>query len=680
MFRFQDPALGNHQRIVQPINIKPTAAVVTGTATTRSVNVGTGTPKYTATVEKEVAGSRYKRVEVGIYQSINAMPSYKNWSPEELRIKDYEMGKKGGMNSIRNHSTGFTPITTTTTTLATKPTVGTFMFQPAMSSQNVSFQSAHSNFENSNARSLTNQAVTPITVFSAMPPQPTFSTGTPQPSTPQPPFSFSTTVSNSIPSASKSEFTMPQTARPPFNFSFADPGAIRQSESSVSQGFIGYQSGYFKDTKSFGPLPQSTSSTAVGNTGGQPGSVTFQIQPTSSTLPATFLFTDTGATRQSESSTSQTSFNFSDYFKDSNSTKSFAPIPQAAFPTDAQGSSITFQMQPTSIEPVSWTPETVSDTSAMQEAIYSTMEDNPYGNHPLFASVLNDTLPQVSNRPMLTPLDHKLDSAPKILSIADSTSMSPFRLPPKNPSGLKLRGALRSPPTISQPHRSRALNPSCVSKSVLLALQESKSDFVDGGSLFSRTREETPLKNGRQQGMTLRSPHPQSTPKQLASQSPPHRNPHSAPKGYVTKPPLETLLTMTDTQLRNISNYTVALAGVGEIQFLEPVDLLQASPNKSRTGIAMIPGTIVLLQHRMVQVYPDEYEKDDFGYGLNVPALVSLERCWAMDQGRCGAVVVSDELDPIFQRHFKRLESVSGTTLVAFNKISGVWKFRVEGF
>lgn len=44
---------------------------------------------------------------INIYQSISAMPVYKNWSFEELRLKDYELGINKNKQSIPPQQLGF---------------------------------------------------------------------------------------------------------------------------------------------------------------------------------------------------------------------------------------------------------------------------------------------------------------------------------------------------------------------------------------------------------------------------------------------------------------------------------------------------------------------------------------------------------------------------------------------
>ncbi|KAI9350157.1 nuclear protein 96-domain-containing protein [Obelidium mucronatum] len=174
---------------------------------------------------------------------------------------------------------------------------------------------------------------------------------------------------------------------------------------------------------------------------------------------------------------------------------------------------------------------------------------------------------------------------------------------------------------------------------------------------------------------------PAATPAQPASNrsSSPKRSPaHAAAPIYETEPSTEELMMLSDVELTRVEGYTVILPTVGKVRFLEPVNLIQASPSKTRAGIVNIPGTIVILKHKVIEVYPDDTEKDPEGMGVNVPAEVSLERCWVVDKstGR----IIDDDTDPRFDRHFKRLESIEGTKMIGFNKSTGTWRFRVDHF
>ncbi|KAJ3112074.1 hypothetical protein HDU96_004969 [Phlyctochytrium bullatum] len=148
--------------------------------------------------------------------------------------------------------------------------------------------------------------------------------------------------------------------------------------------------------------------------------------------------------------------------------------------------------------------------------------------------------------------------------------------------------------------------------------------------------------------------------------------------GYVMSPSLEELDKLSDIELTKVVDFKVTKSGIGEVKFLKPVNLLQASPTGNRDGISKIPGTVIVLQPKVIEVYPDDAEKDPVGMGVNVAAEITLEGCWAFDKktGR----IVTDNTDPQFDKHFRKLESVPGTKLLGFNPKTGQWRFKVEHF
>lgn len=62
-----------------------------GNTTSTTTNQGTGNPSYTPTQDKE-SGAILSSMSV--FHSVSAMPAYKNWSYEELRLADYGLNKK----------------------------------------------------------------------------------------------------------------------------------------------------------------------------------------------------------------------------------------------------------------------------------------------------------------------------------------------------------------------------------------------------------------------------------------------------------------------------------------------------------------------------------------------------------------------------------------------------------
>ncbi|KAG8759967.1 hypothetical protein FRC11_001141, partial [Ceratobasidium sp. 423] len=97
------------------------------TTTTNAAGQGTASPAYAATQERDTAvGGSSTTLH---YQSITAMPAYRNFSFEELRAQDYAVGRKNATSTGFGQPSAFGSTTTTTT-----PSTGLFG-QPTQQNQ-----------------------------------------------------------------------------------------------------------------------------------------------------------------------------------------------------------------------------------------------------------------------------------------------------------------------------------------------------------------------------------------------------------------------------------------------------------------------------------------------------------------------------------------------------------------
>lgn len=112
--------------------------------------------------------------------------------------------------------------------------------------------------------------------------------------------------------------------------------------------------------------------------------------------------------------------------------------------------------------------------------------------------------------------------------------------------------------------------------------------------------------------------------------------------------------------------------GYGTMEFLTPVYLTTMPPLKE------IPGRFIIFDQRECVVYPDEQEKPPVGEGLNVPARIILENCWAVDKAT--REPIKDKDNPRHVAHLKKLKSIRDTTFENFDIKTGGWTFRVEHF
>ncbi|KAF9586183.1 hypothetical protein BGW38_008808 [Lunasporangiospora selenospora] len=142
---------------------------------------------------------------------------------------------------------------------------------------------------------------------------------------------------------------------------------------------------------------------------------------------------------------------------------------------------------------------------------------------------------------------------------------------------------------------------------------------------------------------------------------------------YWMLPSLEELRKMSRSQLQRVENFKVGLPDYGSVDFLDPVDLTTVP------SLSSICGEIVIFKPRICQVYPDEHNKPPRGQGLNVPAMISLERCWPLDKSTLEPIRF-DKSSPQYNQHMKRLRRQRETEFVDFNLENGTWTFKVEHF
>ncbi|KAJ2908459.1 hypothetical protein GGI21_002865, partial [Coemansia aciculifera] len=149
------------------------------------------------------------------------------------------------------------------------------------------------------------------------------------------------------------------------------------------------------------------------------------------------------------------------------------------------------------------------------------------------------------------------------------------------------------------------------------------------------------------------------------------RSPSSEePGGYWMSPTLTELRAMTTHQLRAVKQFTVGRYNVGQVLFDRPVDLTTIG------SLAAIAGGVVLFEHRVCTVYPDESNKPARGMGLNVPATITLSNCWPVE--RSTGVPIKHMDDPRVRKLIKRLRRFEETEYINF--ADGTWTFKVEHF
>ncbi|CUM55356.1 uncharacterized protein AC631_02131 [Debaryomyces fabryi] len=143
-----------------------------------------------------------------------------------------------------------------------------------------------------------------------------------------------------------------------------------------------------------------------------------------------------------------------------------------------------------------------------------------------------------------------------------------------------------------------------------------------------------------------------------------------ANNGYWCTPSLSELSQLSAQRLANVENFIIGRIGHGQIAYNYPVDL---------SGVAMICeenntplneelfGKIVEIGDRIVKVYQDAENKPPIGFGLNIPATISLESI----QPRKG----ESRSDFI-----KYLQRQVGMEFVTYDPITCIWTFKVKHF
>lgn len=98
--------------------------------------------------------------------------------------------------------------------------------------------------------------------------------------------------------------------------------------------------------------------------------------------------------------------------------------------------------------------------------------------------------------------------------------------------------------------------------------------------------------------------------------------------GYWCTPSLKELSELSVQRLANVENFIIGRIGQGQIAYNYPVDLsgvaIFCEENNSTLNKELF-GKIVEIGNRIVKVYQDAENKPPIGFGLNIPATISLE-------------------------------------------------------
>ncbi|CEJ03023.1 hypothetical protein RMCBS344292_17014 [Rhizopus microsporus] len=141
--------------------------------------------------------------------------------------------------------------------------------------------------------------------------------------------------------------------------------------------------------------------------------------------------------------------------------------------------------------------------------------------------------------------------------------------------------------------------------------------------------------------------------------------------GYYVSPTLDTLKGMSKESLKSVQNLVVGRTGFGEIRFEKPVDL-------SQVDLDDFLGNLIVIDDRRVVVYPDEATKKPAGTELNVPAVISIENCFSHD--KYTGAPIKDPEHPRFKLFVDKIRQRPGVEFVSYDNSTGTWSFRAQKF
>ncbi|SCU81096.1 LAFA_0C02718g1_1 [Lachancea sp. 'fantastica'] len=150
---------------------------------------------------------------------------------------------------------------------------------------------------------------------------------------------------------------------------------------------------------------------------------------------------------------------------------------------------------------------------------------------------------------------------------------------------------------------------------------------------------------------------------------------HSLGGSYWCSPSIDQLVQLPIKQLCSVPDFVIGRHGFGSISFENDVDLSSLVDDLEHN----LFGEIVRFHNnKTVEVYPDSASKPSFGYGLNVPATITLEKVYALGQGT--KVPITDYNAKEVQLLIKRLKMQKGMAFISYNPSGGLWTFKVQHF
>ncbi|CAB4254270.1 similar to Saccharomyces cerevisiae YGL092W NUP145 Essential nucleoporin, subunit of the Nup84p subcomplex [Maudiozyma barnettii] len=151
---------------------------------------------------------------------------------------------------------------------------------------------------------------------------------------------------------------------------------------------------------------------------------------------------------------------------------------------------------------------------------------------------------------------------------------------------------------------------------------------------------------------------------------------NDTPSDYWCSPSPDELKKLSSEQLASVSNFIIGRKGYGTISFNYDVDLTSVA----RDVEAQLFGNIVIFNSsKTVEVYPDHSTKPGVGYGLNIPATISIEGVYPIDK-KTKKPHVNPQKSSEIQLIIRRLKNMKEMEFISYNPFGGIWTFRVNHF
>ncbi|KAL6451843.1 hypothetical protein SBY92_003151 [Candida maltosa Xu316] len=140
--------------------------------------------------------------------------------------------------------------------------------------------------------------------------------------------------------------------------------------------------------------------------------------------------------------------------------------------------------------------------------------------------------------------------------------------------------------------------------------------------------------------------------------------------GYWTSPSIKDLSEMTIDQLSSLDNFIIGRIGCGQIAYNYPVDLSQIYLQAEKNGIPLeeeLFEKVVEINPRVILTYKNYTNKPSIGFGLNVPATITLED-------------IKPKENVSIDEHINFLKKQIGMEFITYDPITHVWVFKVKHF